>query len=404
MNNVMDEGELTMTSAQRPAPSATSNLTRRPRTESRPAPAGLLAWPLRSPSSASWRRSPRSRPRRRRRSRWSATPANRPASDTRPVSGCGRPRAAVRDRVEHVWLHADESRVPVNDAQSHTFSAQFCEANNAGGDAVPDPMNCQTLSTTSSFAQSSVVVFTPPAGMTITLAASTRYVVVLSENNSPSAVVDILSTQANNQNGATGWTLANVFDWKQNGTTWMKQGSGRDALIMDVKGYVNTSLPAAVSDVVVVPVRRTTDSLTISWSAPNNTGKPALTGYEFRYKADLVDAVWTLVSHPGASTSVTVNGLDDDRLYFVEVRALNADGSGPWSVTAECQTSPPPQNGSCQPPAGPRRPRPRRLLPPSARHERHDGCHRHGDHRLPRRRRRRRFSPREYRQTPRSVV
>ena len=102
---------------------------------------------------------------------------------------------------------------------------------------MPDPMNCQTLSTTSSFAENSVVVFTPPAGMTITLAASTRYVVVLSENNSPSAQVQIFATQADNQNGATGWTLANVFDWKQNGTTWMKQGSGRDALIMDVKGY-----------------------------------------------------------------------------------------------------------------------------------------------------------------------
>ena len=230
-----------------------------------------------------------------------------------------------------------------NDAQSHTFSAQFCEANNAGGDAVPDPMNCQTLSTTSSFAQSSVVVFTPPAGKTITLAASTRYVVVLSENNSPSAEVAILSTQADNQSGATGWTLTNVFDWKQNGTTWMKQGMGRDALIMDVKGYVNTSLPAAVSDVVVVPVRRTTDSLTISWSTPDNTGKPALTGYEFRYKRGLPGAVWTLVSHPGASTSVTVTGLDDGMLYEVEVRALNADGSGPWSVTAESPTSPLPK-------------------------------------------------------------
>ena len=121
------------------------------------------------------------------------------------------------------------------DAQSHTFSAQLCEANNTGEGAVPDPMNCQTLSTTSSFAQDSVVVFTPP--MPITLAASTRYVVVLSENNSPSAQVEIFATQADNQSGATGWTLANVFDWKQNGTTWMKQGIGRDALVMDVKGY-----------------------------------------------------------------------------------------------------------------------------------------------------------------------
>ena len=126
------------------------------------------------------------------------------------------------------------------DAQSHTFSAQLCEANNTGEGAVPDPMNCQSLSTTSSFAENSVVVFTPPAGMTITLAASTRYVVVLSENNSSSAQVAIFATQADNQSGETGWTLANVFDWKQNGTTWMKQGLGRDALIMDVKGYATT--------------------------------------------------------------------------------------------------------------------------------------------------------------------
>ena len=131
-----------------------------------------------------------------------------------------------------------------NDAQGHTFSAQLCEANNTGEAAVPDPMNCQTLSTTSSFAQGSVVVFTPPAGMTITLAASTRYVVVLSENNSPSAVVDILSTQANNQNGEAGWTLADVFDWKQNGTTWMKQGSGRDALFTATGRDGRTGEPA----------------------------------------------------------------------------------------------------------------------------------------------------------------
>ncbi len=227
-----------------------------------------------------------------------------------------------------------------NDAQGHTFSAQLCEANNAGEATVPDPMNCQTLSTTSSFAQGSVVVFTPPAGMTITLAASTRYVVVLSENNSPSAVVDILSTQANNQNGETGWTLADVFDWKQSGTTWMKQGSGRDALIMDVKGYATPPLlpPAAVSDVAVVPVRRTTDSLTVSWSAPDNAGKPAITGYDVRYRET---GNWTTVRQDAPSTSVIITGLDSSGHYEVEVRALNADGSGPWSSTAEGVPSPP---------------------------------------------------------------
>ena len=228
-----------------------------------------------------------------------------------------------------------------NDAQGHTFSAQLCEANNAGETAVPDPMNCQTLSTTSSFAQNSVVVFTPPSGMTITLAASTRYVVVLSENNDPSAVVDILSTQANNQNGEAGWTLADVFDWNQNGTSWMKQGSGRDALIMDVKGYATFGPPGAVSDVVVVPVPRTPASLQVSWTAPEDTGKPAVTGYDVRYSEEDENNWTTVRQDDAASTSLIISGLPDS-YYDVQVRALNADGSGPWSSTAEgaSQTGP----------------------------------------------------------------
>ena len=46
----------------------------------------------------------------------------------------------------------------------------------------------------------------------------------------------------------------------------------------------NPSVPAAISDVAVVPEPRTTDSLRVSWTAPDNTGKPALTGYDLRYK------------------------------------------------------------------------------------------------------------------------
>ena len=227
-----------------------------------------------------------------------------------------------------------------NDAQGHTFSAQLCEANNAGETAVPDPMNCQTLSTTSSFAQGSVVVFTPPSGMTITLAASTRYVVVLSENNDPSAVVDILSTQANNQNGEAGWTLADVFDWKQNGTTWMKQGSGQDALIMDVKGHATFGPPGAVSDVVVVPTPRSASSLTVSWTAPENTAKPAPIAYDVRHReTDTFN--WTTVRQDdAASTSLIITGLRPNGYYDVQVLALNGDGSGPWSSTALAATSP----------------------------------------------------------------
>ena len=105
----------------------------------------------------------------------------------------------------------------------------------------------------------------------------------------------------------------------------------------------NPSVPAAISDVAVVPEPRTTDSLRVSWTAPDNTGKPALTGYELRYKGTASDAEWVLVSHVGTGTSGTLTGLDQDKDYFVEVRALNAEYSGPWSSTAEGTTTGPPE-------------------------------------------------------------
>ena len=270
------------------------------------------------------------------------------------------------------------------DAQGHTFSAQLCEANNTGEGAVPDPMNCQTLSTTSSFAQDSVVVFTPPGGMTITLAASTRYVVVLSENNSPSAQVEIFATQADNQSGETGWTLANVFDWKQNGTTWMKQGIGRDALIMDVKGYTLLP-PGAVSDVVVVPEPRTPGSLQVSWTAPDNAGKPAITGYDVRYSEEDENNWTTMRQDDAASTTLIIGGIPDS-YYDVQVRALNGDGSGPWSSTAEGATQTGDERVYANHPLIPDDLGPGdsfRLLFIT---ERHDGRHRHGHPCLPLRR------------------
>ena len=99
--------------------------------------------------------------------------------------------------------------------------------------------------------------------------------------------------------------------------------------------------PAAVSDVVVVPVPRSTTSLTVSWSAPDNVGKPAITGYDVRY-ADDGDTNWTTVRQDAPSTSVIITGLRSNTYYGVQVRALNT-GSGPWSSTAEGASSPRPE-------------------------------------------------------------
>ena len=105
----------------------------------------------------------------------------------------------------------------------------------------------------------------------------------------------------------------------------------------NVDSATTVQVPAAVSNVVAVPVPRTTDSLQVSWSAPDNAGKPALTGYDVRYREDVN---WTTVRQDAPSTSVIIADLRSSKFYDVQVRALNADGSGPWSSTAEAVTSP----------------------------------------------------------------
>ena len=100
--------------------------------------------------------------------------------------------------------------------------------------------------------------------------------------------------------------------------------------------------PAAVSDVVVVPVPRTPTALTVSWSAPDNAGKPAITGYDVQYReTDTFN--WATVRQDAPNTSVIIASLRSNAFYDVQVRALNADGSGPWSSTAEGATSPDPE-------------------------------------------------------------
>ena len=127
------------------------------------------------------------------------------------------------------------------------------------------------------------------------------------------------------------------------GTTTSRPMYGLSGVFL-VSDSPSSMEPAAVSDVVVVPVPHTTDSLQVSWSAPDNTGKPALTGYDVRYKLDSpLVSVWTVERQAASSTSVTIDGLNANDYMFVQVRAVNAEEDGPWSSTAEALTSPSPE-------------------------------------------------------------
>ena len=98
--------------------------------------------------------------------------------------------------------------------------------------------------------------------------------------------------------------------------------------------------PAAPAAPAVLPTAGTTDSLDVSWTAPDNTG-PAITDYDVQYRA-VGEVTWTDLNHTGTALSATISGLDPDTHYQVQVRATNGEGTGPWSDPGQGPTRGPP--------------------------------------------------------------
>ena len=81
--------------------------------------------------------------------------------------------------------------------------------------------------------------------------------------------------------------------------------------------------------------------LTVSWTAPAETGGADITAYDLRYidsaAADKADGSWTVVGDVWTVTSggdlrYNITGLTGGTQYDVQVRAVNAAGTGLWSA------------------------------------------------------------------------
>ena len=82
----------------------------------------------------------------------------------------------------------------------------------------------------------------------------------------------------------------------------------------------------------------TLSSLTIRWTAPENTGPP-ITDYDYRYRRDVAGQNWIEVTNtPLTATQVTIAPLMAQTDYLVEVLAKNEEGTGDWSPTASGTT------------------------------------------------------------------
>ena len=77
-------------------------------------------------------------------------------------------------------------------------------------------------------------------------------------------------------------------------------------------------------------------SLLVSWSAPGGTG-PAISDYDIGYGLNS-NGPFTDWPHSDASRSATITGLNASTLYYVRVRAGNAEGDSGWSETSSFTT------------------------------------------------------------------
>ena len=90
-------------------------------------------------------------------------------------------------------------------------------------------------------------------------------------------------------------------------------------------------------------------SVTVTWVAPDVTGKPEITDYDVRYFKGAADpsdeAGWIEPGeagghdHDGTGTTATITGVDAGSVYRVQVRASNAEGTSDWSASGSGTTS-----------------------------------------------------------------
>ena len=80
-------------------------------------------------------------------------------------------------------------------------------------------------------------------------------------------------------------------------------------------------------------------SIFLAWLPPDHNGGSAITGYE----VERIVSGGSNISQTVTNDHVTITGLSHSTSYSFRVRAVNADGNGPWSATVSATTDAPPQ-------------------------------------------------------------
>ena len=103
---------------------------------------------------------------------------------------------------------------------------------------------------------------------------------------------------------------------------------------------VNEPPPKPAAPTVTASGDSDNTTLSVSWTAPDMSGKPAITGYDVRYKKKS-ESTWTTISLTGTGTSTTITGQVGGVNYDVQVRATNDEGTSDWSDSGNLKNADP---------------------------------------------------------------
>ena len=120
-------------------------------------------------------------------------------------------------------------------------------------------------------------------------------------------------------------------------TVKVSDGTASDTIVVTINVTDLREPPLKPARPSVSPVADNATSLSVTWTAPSNAGRPPITSYDLQYR-ETPGGSWRNGPQNVSDTEATIAGLRGNRDYEVHVRATNAEGDSEWSDPGSAQT------------------------------------------------------------------